>query len=61
MKWTYNFRIQEVTEEILKPVYFKPDIEIEQTKEDYINGIDTVLSYTFEMLNSKNYRIRKAG
>lgn len=43
----------EVTEEILKPVYFKPDIEIEQTKEDYINGIDTVLSYTFEMLNSK--------
>ena len=53
MKWTYNFRIQEVTEEILKPVYFKPDIEIEQTKEDYINGIDTVLSYTFEMLNSK--------
>lgn len=43
----------EVTEEIFKPVYFKPDIEIEQTKEDYINGIDTVLSYTFEMLNSK--------
>lgn len=43
----------EVTEEILKPVYFKPDIEIEQTKEDYINGIDTVLSYTLEMLNSK--------
>lgn len=43
----------EVTKEILKPVYFKPDIEIEQTKEDYINGIDTVLSYTFEMLNSK--------
>lgn len=43
----------EVTEEILKPVYFKPDIEIEQTKEDYINGIDTVLDYTLEMLNSK--------
>lgn len=43
----------EVTEEILKPAYFKPDIEIEQTKEDYINGIDTVLSYTLEMLNSK--------
>lgn len=38
----------EVTDEILKPIIFKPDIYVLQTKEDYINGVDTVLEYALE-------------
>ena len=37
-----------ITDEILEPVIFKPDIEIVQTKEDFINNIDTVLNYALE-------------
>lgn len=35
----------EVTDEIITPVFFKPDIYVEQSKEDYLLGIDTVFEY----------------
>lgn len=34
-----------VTNELITPVFFEPDIYIEQSKEDYIAGTDTVLEY----------------
>lgn len=43
----------EATEEIITPVFFKPDIYIEPTKEDYINGIDTVLNYALSISKEK--------
>lgn len=43
---------KEVTERLLKPMIFKPDILINETKEDYINGIDTILNYA--IFYSKN-------
>lgn len=36
---------KEKIKELLKPIIFTPDIKIEQTKEDYISNIDTVLEY----------------
>lgn len=39
---------KEMTEEMLIPHIFKPDIYIEQTEEDYINGVDTILNYALE-------------
>ena len=36
---------EKVTDEIRKPVIFHPDIEVKQTKEDFINNVDTVLTY----------------
>lgn len=33
------------TDELLKPVIFKPDIYVEQSKEDFIKGKDTALNY----------------
>ena len=50
-KEEYN---SEVTEEIVTPVFFKPDIYVDQTKEDYINGIDTILNYALSISNSKH-------
>ena len=35
----------EVTNELITPVFFKPDIYIEQSKEDYLAGVDTILEY----------------
>lgn len=42
-----------VTPEIYKPVFFKPDIYVEQLKEDYINGKDTALEYALEYIKNK--------
>lgn len=44
---------EEVTDELLKPVIFKPDIFIEEKKEDYIKGIDTVLNYATNYSKNK--------
>lgn len=43
---------KEATIELLKPCIFKPDILIEQDKEDYLQEIDTILNYALEY--SKN-------
>lgn len=40
--------IKNVTDEIRKPVVFHPDIEVKQTKEDFINNNDTVLNYALK-------------
>src|SRR5574344_1648485 len=37
-----------ITPELLKEIIFKPDIPIYQTKEDYLNGIDTILEYALK-------------
>ena len=42
-----------INEELLKPLIFKPDILINETKEDYINGVDTILDYALSY--SKEY------
>lgn len=36
---------ERITPEILKPTIFTPDILVEETKNDYINNIDTILDY----------------
>ena len=42
----------EATLELLKPLIFKPDILVNESKEDYINGVDTILEYA--IFYSKN-------
>ena len=42
-----------VTEEMQVPIIFKPDIIIHQTKEDYINDVDTVLEKAISISKSK--------
>ena len=37
-----------INEDVLKPIIFKPDIYVKQTIEDYLNNIDTVLNYAIE-------------
>ena len=39
------------------PYIFHPDIEVKQSKEDYKNNVDTILSYALEY--SKNNRLKK--
>ncbi len=39
---------QEVTDELLRPNIFHPDILMEEKEEDYINNIDTILIYALE-------------
>lgn len=39
---------QEVTDELLFPCIFKPDILVEERLEDYIENIDTILEYAKE-------------
>ena len=46
----------EVNEEILKPVIFKPTIYVTQTKEDYINNVDTILEYEINYAKEKNIK-----
>ncbi len=41
------------TLELLKPLIFKPDIPINETKEDYLNGIDTILEYAYAYSQKK--------
>ncbi len=48
---------EEVTASLLIPHIFKPDILIEERKEDYILGIDTILNYALNY--SKNKTLRK--
>ena len=43
----------EVRDEFIAPVIFMPDVYIEQSKEDYLNGIDNVLEYALSMENEK--------
>lgn len=43
----------EVTNELITPVFFKPDIYMEQSKEDYIAGVDTILEYALNYTKSK--------
>ncbi len=47
---------EEVTDELLLPYIFKPDILIEERQEDYIEGIDTILSYAIEYSKTKKQR-----
>lgn len=44
----------EVRDEFITPVIFIPDVYIEQSKEDYLNGIDNVLEYALSMENEKS-------
>lgn len=44
---------KEITEEIYKTCIFKPDILIEESKEDYVNGIDSILNYALNYTRSK--------
>lgn len=40
-------------EEAKKAIIFHPDILVEQTKEDYINGVDTILEYALNFIKGK--------
>lgn len=44
----------EVRDEFITPVIFIPDVYIEQSKEDCLNGIDNVLEYALSMENEKS-------
>lgn len=46
-----------ITDNIRKPYIFHPDIEVTQTKEDYLKGVDTILNFALEY--SKNLKLRK--
>ena len=46
-----------IVDEIRELYIFKPDVYISTTKEDYINGIDTVLEYALSY--NKNNLLRK--
>ena len=48
---------EKVIDEVREPYIFKPDVYISTTKEDYINGIDTVLEYALSY--NKNNLLRK--
>lgn len=42
------------TDELLKPVIFKPDVYIKQSKEDFIKNKDTVLNYALNFGKEKS-------
>lgn len=42
------------TDEILKPHIFKPDIYVEQSREDFIKGNDTILDYAINYCKELN-------
>lgn len=42
----------EVTDEYITPVFFKPDIFLEQSKKDYMAGIDTALEFAINYAKS---------
>ena len=44
-----------ITEDIKKPYIFHPDIEIKESYDDYLNGLDTVLNYALEYSKNKKY------
>ncbi len=39
---------EKITDDVRKPYIFHPDIEVKQTKYDYLNNVDTVLNYALE-------------
>lgn len=47
---------KEVTNEILSPCIFSPNVLIKETKEDYIQGIDTILNYAIEYSKTRTQR-----
>ena len=49
----------EVTNELITPVFFIPDIYVKQSKEDYIAGVDTILEYALNYVKSKENRLSK--
>ncbi len=44
---------EKATDELLFPYIYKPDILIEESKEDYIKGVDTILNYAIEYSKNK--------
>ena len=46
-----------MSEDILMPYIFKPDILVEEKEEDYILGIDTILEYAKRYSNQKQRKI----
>lgn len=45
----------EVTDELLSPLIFKPDIAVTQSKEDYLNGEDTIENYAISYANDNEF------
>ena len=45
--------LKEATGDILEPYIFRPNIFVEQTKEDYIQGLDMILNYAIEYSKKK--------
>lgn len=45
-----------VTKDVTIPKFFKPDIFVEQSKEDYINGVDTVMAYAFKYADQIKFK-----
>ena len=48
----------EVTNEILVPYIFHPDILVLETKEDYIDGIDTILNFAIQYSKQINNKLK---
>ena len=49
----------DLSEKVKKPIIFHPDIIVEQTKDDYINGIDTILEYALKYIKSRRNGLSK--
>ena len=45
---------EKITNNIKTPYIFHPDIKVTQTKEDYLNDIDTILNYALKYSKNKN-------
>ena len=48
-----------LSDEVKKLIIFYPVIMVEQTKDDYVNGIDTVLEYAIEYVKAKGNGLSK--
>ena len=49
----------DLPDEVKKPIIFHPDIIVAQKKDDYVNGIDTVLEYALNYIKSKENGLSK--
>lgn len=47
-----------VTKEIIEPYIFHPDILVLETKEDYIDGIDTILNFAIQYSKEINNKLK---
>ena len=47
-----------VTKEIIEPYIFHPDILVLETKEDYIDGIDTILNFAIQYSKKINNKLK---